>query len=62
METLTIEELRIRAAQYGYRLNHCTSNHEEFNINLKILDSIYSELINALQEEGERLEEEIEEM
>ena len=62
METLTIRELRTRASEYGNRLNTCTSNHEEFNINLKILDSIYSELINALQEEGERLEEEIEEM
>jgi len=50
METLSIEELRIRAAQYGYRLNHCVSNKEEFNINLKILDHIYAELINALQE------------
>lgn len=49
METLSINELRTRAAEYGNRLNHCTSNHEEFNINLKILDSIYSELIQALQ-------------
>lgn len=62
METLTIRELRTRATEYGNRLNHCVSNHEEFNINLKILDHIYAELINALQEEGERLEEEIEEI
>ena len=62
METLTINELRTRASEYGNRLNHCVSNHEEFNINLKILDHIYAELINALQEEGERLEEEIEEI
>jgi len=62
MDTLSINELRTRAAQYGNRLNHCVSNHEEFNINLKILDHIYAELIQALQEEGERLEEEIEEM
>ena len=62
METLSINELRKRAAEYGNRLNHCTSNHEEFNINLKILDHIYIDLIQALQEEGERLEEEIEEM
>ena len=62
METLSINELRTRAAQYGYRLNHCASNKEEFDITLKILDSIYAELINALKEEGERLEEEIEEM
>ena len=62
METLSINELRTRASEYGNRLNECVSNHEEFNINLKILDSIYAELINALQEEGERLEEEIEEM
>ena len=50
METLTINELRTRASEYGNRLNECVSNHEEFNINLKILDSIYEELINALQE------------
>ena len=62
METLTINELRRRASDYGDRLNHCTSNHEEFNINLKILGYIYVQLIKALQEEGERLEEEIEEM
>ena len=62
LETLTIRELRERATEYGNRLNHCTSNHEQFNITLKILDSIYAELIQALQEEGERLEEEIEEM
>ena len=62
METLTINELRTRASQYGYRLNHCASNKEDFDITLKILDHIYVELINALQEEGERLEEEIEEM
>ena len=51
METLTINELRTRASEYGNRLNHCVSNHEEFNINLKILDHIYAELINALQGE-----------
>ena len=62
METLTIRELRARAAEYGNRLNQCTSNKEDFNITLKILDSIYVELIQALKEEGERLEEEIEEM
>ena len=62
METLSINELRERAAQYGNRLNHCTSNKEHFDITLKILNSIYAELINALKEEGERLEEEIEEM
>ena len=62
METLSINELRERASEYGNRLNHCTSNHEEFNINLKILDHIYVELIQALKEEGQRLEEEIEEM
>ena len=62
METLSINELRKRAAEYGEKLNHCTSNHEQFNITLKILDSIYAELIQALKEEGERLEEEIEEM
>ena len=62
MEVLTINELRTRATEYGNRLNHCASNHEEFNINLKILDHIYAQLIKALQEEGERLEEEIEEM
>ena len=50
MDTLSINELRTRAAQYGNRLNHCVSNHEEFNINLKILDHIYAELIQALQE------------
>ena len=53
METLSINELRERASEYGNRLNNCTSNHEEFNINLKILDSIYAELIQALQEENE---------
>ena len=62
METLSINELRTRASEYGNRLNKCVSNHEEFNINLKILDHIYVELIQALKEEGERLEEEIEEM
>ena len=51
METLSINELRTRAAQYGHRLNHCASNKEEFDITLKILDSIYAELINALKEE-----------
>ena len=50
METLSINELRTRASEYGNRLNECVSNHEEFNINLKILDHIYAELINALQE------------
>ena len=50
METLSINELRTRASEYGNRLNKCVSNHEEFNINLKILDHIYAELINALQE------------
>ena len=62
MEVLSINELRKRASEYGDRLNNCTSNHEEFNINLKILDHIYVQLIKALQEEGERLEEEIEEI
>ena len=62
METLTIRELRTRATEYGNRLNHCASNKEHFDITLKILDSIYVELIQALKEEGERLEEEIEEM
>ena len=56
METLTINELRTRAAQYGNRLNHCTSNKEEFDITLKILDSIYVELIQALKEEIEEME------
>ena len=50
METLSINELRTRAAQYGNRLNHCVSNKEEFDITLKILDSLYKELIEALQE------------
>ena len=50
METLSINELRTRASEYGNRLNECVSNHEEFNINLKILDHIYAELIQALQE------------
>ena len=50
METLSINELRTRTAQYGNRLNHCASNKEEFDITLKILDSLYKELINALQE------------
>ena len=62
METLSIRELRERATEYGNRLNHSTSNKEDFNITLKILDSIYVELIQALKEEGERLEEEIEEI
>ncbi len=51
METLSINELRSRASEYGNRLNHCASNHEEFNINLKILDHIYAQLIKALQKE-----------
>ena len=50
MENLTIEELRTRASEYGNRLNHCRTNKEHFDITLKILDSIYAELINALQE------------
>jgi NTP pyrophosphatase (non-canonical NTP hydrolase) len=62
METLTINELRTRASEYGNRLNNCTSNKEDFDITLKILNHIYVELIQALKEEGERLEEEIEEM
>ena len=53
METLSINELRERATEYGNRLNHCVSNHEQFNITLKILDHIYAELIQALQEEKE---------
>ena len=39
METLSINELRTRASEYGNRLNECVSNHEQFNINLKINDS-----------------------
>ena len=62
METLSARELRERATEYGNRLNHCASNKEVFNITLKILNSIYVELIQALREEEERLEEEIEEM
>ena len=62
METLSARELRERATEYGNRLNHCASNKEEFDITLKILNSIYVELIQALREEEERLEEEIEEM
>jgi len=58
MEILSINELRTRAAQYGYRLNHCASNKEEFDITLKILDSIYAELINALKEESKDNEKE----
>ena len=51
MEVLSINELRTRASEYGNRLNECVSNHQEFNINLKILDHIYAQLIKALQEE-----------
>jgi len=57
MQTLSINELRIRAAQYGNKLNHCASNKEEFDITLKILDSVYKELIQALQEESKDNEE-----
>ncbi len=49
METLSINELRSRASEYGNRLNHCASNKEQFDINLKILDHIYAELIKSLQ-------------
>ena len=51
METLTINELRTRASEYGNRLNHCRTNKEHFDITLKILDHIYAELIQALQKE-----------
>ena len=51
METLSIEELRTRASEYGNRLNQCATNKEHFDITLKILDHIYAELINALQKE-----------
>ncbi len=51
METLSINELRRRASEYGNRLNHCRTNKEHFDITLKILDSIYAELIQALQKE-----------
>ena len=50
METLSINELRKRASEYGNRLNQCRTNKEDFDITLKILDHIYAELINALQE------------
>ena len=49
METLSINELRKRASEYGNRLNQCRTNKEDFDITLKILDHIYAELIQALQ-------------
>jgi len=46
---LSTDELRLRVREYGERLNNSVSCKEEFDINLKILDHLYGQLISAIQ-------------
>ena len=46
---LTTDELRLRVQEYGTRLNESVSCKVEFDINLKILDHLYVQLISAIQ-------------
>ena len=48
-DNLTTDELRVRVREYAERLNNCVSCKVEFDINLKILDSLYAQLIMAIQ-------------
>ena len=46
---LSTDELRLRVREYGERLNNSVSSKVEFDINLKILDHLYAQLIKAIQ-------------
>lgn len=46
---LDTDELRVRVREYGERLNMSVSSKTEFDINLKILDHLYGQLIRAIQ-------------
>ena len=46
---LSTDELRLRVREYGERLNNSVSCKVEFDINLKILDHLYGQLIRAIQ-------------
>ena len=46
---LSTDELRLRVREYGERLNNSVSSKVEFDINLKILDHLYGQLIRAIQ-------------
>ena len=48
-DNLTTDELRLRVREYGERLNNSVSSKVEFDINLKILDHLYGQLIRAIQ-------------
>ena len=48
-EYLSMDELRVRVREYGERLNNSVSSKVEFDINLKILDHLYGQLIRAIQ-------------
>ena len=48
-DNLTTDELRVRVREYGERLNNSVSSKVEFDINLKILDHLYGQLIRAIQ-------------
>ena len=48
-DNLTTDELRLRVREYGERLNESVSSKVEFDINLKILDHLYVQLISAIQ-------------
>ena len=48
-DNLTTDELRVRVREYGERLNQSVSCKVEFDINLKILDHLYGQLIRAIQ-------------
>ena len=48
-DNLTTDELRVRVREYGERLNQSVSSKVEFDINLKILDHLYGQLIRAIQ-------------
>ena len=48
-DILTTDELRVRVREYGTRLNESLSSKTEFDINLKILDHLYGQLIRAIQ-------------
>lgn len=48
-EYLSVDELRLRVREYGMRLNQSVSCKIEFDINYKILDHLYGQLIRAIQ-------------
>ena len=49
---LSTDELRLRVREYGERLNESVSCKIEFDINLKILDHLYGQLISAIQNDS----------